>query len=150
MLKNDVITSIREFLQTDYPVTEINRWAFTYYVIEYDGSAERKQDISRFMGGFCYGDLTLANTALMNQHWPHRWTHKENNMTRKLDECIETIDVGDWVCLSCGKFFLIPKSEIDATIRGWSLIEIHYDHDRFKKYYDHIESINNARVYYTK
>lgn len=134
MLKGETITSMREFVSMHYPIiNDHNRWAFTHYVIEYDGTNEVKQDISRFVGGFQYGDLTLVDTALMSQYRVSR--DRPGPFTRKLEECIMTISVGDWVCLSCGKFFLIPKDSVQECIDGWLLEEIPYDLERFREYY---------------
>ena len=137
MLKGQTITTIREYLQHTHPITDLNRDVFTYYVIEYDGTNECKQDISRFIGGFPYGDLTLVNTALINQHWASRYRedYKENQLSRTLEDCIEHINIGDWVVLSCGKFFVIPEADVVLCKLVWRMEKVDFDVERFKQRY---------------
>lgn len=145
MLVGERITSLREFLQYRNRRPHSSRWCFTYYIIEYDGSAECEQDIARFIGGFPYGRLTLVDTVLMDQY--NRGQEANAPITRKLEDCISTINVGDWVCLSCGKLFLIPKDDVQECIHAWEMWEVDFDLDFYKEFYGDVTKRTGGSLY---
>ena len=140
MLKGERITSIQEFLQTNHTITDLNRWVFTYYVIQYNGTNESKQDISRFIGGFSHGSLKLVDTVLMNQHI-------SDSRTRDLRDCIQDINIGDYVCLSCGKFFVMPKQEFRNCKKIWKMKKVRFNLNRFKEYYGKLKTLEGIKLY---
>lgn len=133
MLKEGVITSIHEFVNSAHKFDELNRWVWTEYAIQYDGTNESANDIAIFVGGYPYGvlgdKLKIVNTILMAQG-------------RESKECIDEIGVGDWVVLTCGKIFGADNKYVKST--G---IEIPFDRKRFDDIYGSVQYDKRPKKY---